>query len=85
MTEGVPATTTTAVVVGGHPEQLVKIPSPETPVNNLDLVIDLGDTIAFANTGASYPLLPNTPNANPLIADPNRLIEMTSHLRPYPQ
>jgi hypothetical protein len=80
-----PGTTSTDVDVNGHPAQLVKIPLRDTPVNVLILVIDLGDTVVFADTGATNPATPGAPNPNPLIADPDRFIEVMQNLRPYPQ
>jgi hypothetical protein len=80
-----PGTRTTDVDVSGHLAQLVKIPSPELPINVLILVIDLGDTVVLADTGALYPVTPGVDNLNPLIADPNRFVDVMSHLRPYPQ
>ena len=79
-----PGIVTTDIEVDGHPAQLIKIPAFDAPINVLILVIDLGDTVVMADTAAANPAPPGGPNPNPLIADPNRFIEVMSHLRPYP-
>ena len=80
-----PGIVTTDIEVDGHPGQLVKIPAFDAPINVLELVVDLGDTIVVGYTAAANPAPSGGPNPNPLIADPNRFIEVMSHLRPYPE
>jgi hypothetical protein len=72
-----------SVDVGGHPAELRTGKGDLTPVSAQILVIDYGDTIVEAETGAVIPLTPMGPQPNPLV-DEAAFLAVMEQLRPYP-
>ena len=71
------------VSVGGREGELVFIPSDTRPLSMLRLILDLGDVVVVAATGAGGATYPGGPDYNPFINKPDLLIEVMEDLRRY--
>ena len=78
-----PPSTVTPVTVNGHSASLIHVPLSGRP-NLVRVQINMGDAVVVASTGVDASHRDATPNPNPLV-DEATLLEVLSHLRPYPQ
>ena len=76
-------TTSQRVRVGNWDGELLSLPSGTRPVNQLVLIVDLGNTIVVGRAFSGGPGIPGE-DANPLI-QADLLIDLMAQVRPYPQ
>ena len=77
-------TTRRTVTVAGQQGELLSLQAGGLPVNQLVLVIQMGDTVVVARATAGRPAPPGGPGLNPLV-DEQAFLAVMQNLRPYPQ
>ena len=64
---------------------LLFLPLATRPLNQLWLILDLGDTVVVALALSGGPTEEGGPDYNPFINNPDLLIQVMEDLRPYPE
>jgi len=64
---------------------LLFLPLATRPLNQLWLILDLGDTVVVALAPSGGPTEEGGPDYNPFINNPDLLIQVMEDLRPYPE
>ena len=77
-------TTSKDVTVGKAPATLITSPVPGRRASDLFLIIRLGGTVAYVNTGSLGSETPGGAETNPLV-DEATFLAVMQNLRPYPQ
>jgi hypothetical protein len=73
-----------AIQIAGNPAKLALLADGTRPVNEARIYVQFGDTMVVAIAASGGPASPGGPDVNPLI-DPQTLVAVLQHLRPYPQ
>jgi hypothetical protein len=73
------------VTVDGREGELLYLPLDTRPLNQLWLSLDLGDAVVVAVVLSAGPVEEGGPDHNPIINDPDLLIQVMQNLRPYPE
>ena len=80
-----PGVTRRTATVRGKEASLLLLPLGERQLNSLELIVDLGDAVVLGDVHADASSSPGEPDRNPLINDPDLLVQVMQDLRPYPQ
>lgn len=73
------------VNVKGREADLLSLPLDTRPVNQLWLIVDMGDAVVVASTPSGGAVQAGGPDSNPFIDDPDLLVQVMEDLRPYPE
>jgi len=73
------------VSVKGREADLISLPLDTRPVNQLWLIVDMGDAVVVAVAASGGTLYPGGPDSDPFINDPDLFVQVMQDLRPYPQ
>jgi hypothetical protein len=83
---GLPGVTHRAITVGGREAELILVPLGTRPLNTLWLLLDLGDVVVLAETSSLIaPAAEGAVELNPIIKNPDLLLQVMENLRPYPE
>jgi hypothetical protein len=80
-----PGVTRTSVSVASREAELMSIPLGTRPVNQLRLIVEIGEVVVVATAFAGGATYPDGPDYNPFINNPDLLIQVMEDLRPYPE
>lgn len=72
------------VPVAGAHGQLILLAAGTRPFDEARVYVQLGDTMVMAVASSGGSSTPGGPDINPLV-DPDKLLSVLQHLRPYPQ
>jgi hypothetical protein len=74
------------VTVATREAELLSLPLATREVNQLWLILDMGDGVVVAVAGSGGPVYPGGPDYNPFINNPDLLVQVIEdNLRPYPE
>jgi hypothetical protein len=75
-----------AVSVKARQAELLSLPPATREVNQLWLILDMGDGVVVAVAPSGGPAYPGGPDYSPFINNPNLLVQVIEeNLRPYPE
>jgi len=74
-----------SVAVKGRQADLLSLPGLTRPVNQLWLIVDMGDAVVLARAPSVGPATPGGPEGSPFINNPDLLVQVMKDLRPYPE
>jgi hypothetical protein len=80
-----PGVTRTSVSVASREAELMSIPLGTRPVNQLRLIVEIGEVVVVATAFAGGATYPGGPDYNPFINNPDLLVHVMEDLRPYPE
>ena len=72
-----------SVAVKGRQADLLSLPGLTRPVNQLRLIVDMGDAVVLAIAPSVGPATPGGPEGSPFINNPDLLVQVMQDLRPY--